>query len=70
MGDPTTTITVTDDGPYMVEGPVRIVDAEGDTWEVPGPKVWLCRCGGSANRPFCDGTHNDNRFESCDRAAS
>ncbi|MDX1577784.1 MAG: CDGSH iron-sulfur domain-containing protein [Gemmatimonadota bacterium] len=63
-----TTITVTDNGPYMVEGPARVIDAEGNAWEVPGPKVWLCRCGQSSNRPFCDGTHNDSGFEGCERA--
>jgi CDGSH-type Zn-finger protein len=28
-----------------------------------GDPVFLCRCGGSANKPFCDGTHKRNGFQ-------
>lgn len=64
------TITVNDNGPYMIEGPCRVTDAEGAVWDVAGPKVWLCRCGASTNKPFCDGAHKEAGFASCDRAGS
>jgi uncharacterized Fe-S cluster protein YjdI len=49
------------DGPLLISGGVRIVDAHG-TVLYEGEKAALCRCGGSANKPFCDGTHKANGF--------
>jgi uncharacterized Fe-S cluster protein YjdI len=49
------------DGPLLVTGGVRILDAEG-TLLYEGESAALCRCGGSANKPFCDGTHKKNGF--------
>jgi uncharacterized Fe-S cluster protein YjdI len=49
------------DGPLLVTGGVRIVDADG-TVLYEGERAALCRCGGSANKPFCDGTHKKNGF--------
>jgi CDGSH-type Zn-finger protein/uncharacterized Fe-S cluster protein YjdI len=43
------------DGPLTFRGPVTIAGADGA--EVKTAKVSLCRCGFSANKPFCDGTH-------------
>ena len=57
----TSHITVTEDGPYMVEGGVEVVNAEGQVVSAKG-KVFLCRCGGSQNKPFCDGTHAEKGF--------
>ena|SRR5438128_2594120 len=48
-------------GPLLVSGGVRILDAEG-TVLYEGEKAALCRCGGSGNKPFCDGTHEKNGF--------
>jgi uncharacterized Fe-S cluster protein YjdI len=48
-------------GPLLVSGGVRILDAEGNLL-FEGEKVALCRCGGSSNKPFCDGTHKTNGF--------
>lgn len=62
-------ITPTDDRPYMVEGDVRIVDPLGNQYDLGGEAaVFLCRCGGSATKPFCDGTHERVRFEAAGRA--
>ena len=66
---PAVEIKVRDNGPYKVTGPVRIVDAEGNAWEVDGSRpVALCRCGRSATKPFCDATHKTSGFASCERA--
>jgi uncharacterized Fe-S cluster protein YjdI len=48
-------------GPLLVSGGVRVVDAEGNLL-YEGERAALCRCGGSANKPFCDGTHKTNGF--------
>lgn len=61
------TITPTDNGPYRVAGPVQLLDAEGKVIRSEGGFA-LCRCGGSSNKPFCDGTHRANNFESEVRA--
>ncbi len=47
------------DGPYVIEGPVEVVDAEGRPFALPTnkAKLALCRCGESGSKPFCDGTH-------------
>jgi CDGSH-type Zn-finger protein len=44
-------------GPYKVEGDFEIVDAEGKVLEHQGTQAFLCRCGHSSKKPFCDGTH-------------
>lgn len=55
------TIKIRDNGPYVVEGEFRLVDAQGN--EVPIRKAALCRCGGSTTKPFCDGTHSKIGFQ-------
>ena len=54
-------ITVTNGGPYMVEEAIPIFDHDGNPIESTGV-YYMCRCGGSSNKPFCDGTHNKNNF--------
>jgi len=53
----TTTITAYRDGPFLVRGPVVVVDEDGDEIEIGRPVVPLCRCGRSRTKPLCDGTH-------------
>jgi CDGSH-type Zn-finger protein len=49
-------ITPSEDGPYLVSGPVNLTDVDGR--EIPhDDPMALCRCGQSGNKPFCDGTH-------------
>src|SRR5659263_69642 len=54
-------LTPQPDGPLLYENPLypdggKIFDSEGE--EIPsGEEAALCRCGGSRNKPFCDGTH-------------
>jgi 3-phenylpropionate/trans-cinnamate dioxygenase ferredoxin subunit len=68
------TITVRANGPYKVEGQVRIVDAEGNEFVVPeGDGIVLCRCGHSQTKPFCDKSHRRVGFhadDSCPRLVS
>lgn len=57
-----TIVEATPDGPLMVYGNIKVKDAAGD--ETVKYKVTaFCRCGGSANKPFCDGTHKKNGFK-------
>jgi len=49
-------------GPLFLRGRIRIEDADGNLIR-EDTRVALCRCGGSANKPFCDGTHRTNGFE-------
>ncbi|NLI00289.1 MAG: CDGSH iron-sulfur domain-containing protein [Chthonomonadales bacterium] len=50
-------IEVLKDGPYLVTGAVELLDADEQPIEVKTTKIALCRCGRSAEKPFCDGTH-------------
>lgn len=52
-------------GPFLVEGPVTVVDAQGNPFPInrDKPAIALCRCGHSANKPFCDGSHNRCGFQ-------
>jgi CDGSH-type Zn-finger protein len=65
-------ITVRKNGPYRVEAPegsVELVDAEGNKFDLTGkPAFSLCRCGGSINKPFCDGAHSKIGFQGAELA--
>ncbi len=57
------TITPYEDGPYLVRGPFKLTDSDGNPID-PGRKtIALCRCGRSKIKPFCDGTHKTTRFQ-------
>jgi CDGSH-type Zn-finger protein len=56
MSDDAVTITPLQDGPYEVSGEVSIVAPDGTVLRETA-KAYLCRCGHSANKPFCDSTH-------------
>ena len=57
-------------GPFVVEGPIELVDSDGNAFEIDPskPAIALCRCGESEKRPFCDGAHNRCDFESDEKA--
>jgi 3-phenylpropionate/trans-cinnamate dioxygenase ferredoxin subunit len=57
------TITITENGPYKLSGPAELLDHDGNQVKKPGQTVFLCRCGGSTNKPFCDGTHSKIGFQ-------
>lgn len=55
-------IKPTPDGPYLVKNLERLSNRNGPI--EAAPTLALCRCGGSGNKPFCDGTHAKIRFSS------
>jgi CDGSH-type Zn-finger protein/truncated hemoglobin YjbI len=61
------TIIITTDGPYRVQGPIEIRDTAGDTLRTDGIS-YLCRCGGSRHKPFCDTTHAAKCFDGTETA--
>jgi CDGSH-type Zn-finger protein len=65
-------ITVRKNGPFRVEAPegaVEVVDADGNKYDLTGKTAFsLCRCGGSVNKPFCDGTHSKIGFQGAEQA--
>jgi CDGSH-type Zn-finger protein len=62
------TITAIENGPYRVEGPAELRDQAGNPIPVERSTILLCRCGESASKPFCDGTHARIGFRSAPRA--
>lgn len=76
-------ITVGENGPYLVSGNVPLVRAEivvneagesvglRETQRIPAPyRYQLCRCGNSATKPFCDGTHEQVGFDGTETAGN
>jgi CDGSH-type Zn-finger protein/uncharacterized Fe-S cluster protein YjdI len=57
-------ITLTEDGPLVVDGSFVLRDGDDDPRQQDGAA--LCRCGASANKPFCDGSHDDAGFTTGD----
>jgi CDGSH-type Zn-finger protein len=56
-------ITPAENGPLIVENPPRLRGPDGSDIATP-PKFGLCRCGASAKKPFCDGSHAKVGFDS------
>lgn len=62
-GAPSTVeVTVRPNGPLVVRGLVHVIKESGE--EVDKDTCAFCRCGGTKNAPFCDGTHNRTGFKS------
>ncbi len=60
-----------DNGPYVIQGPVTVVDSQGNAFTLPATdkgNVALCRCGHSHNKPFCDGAHRESGFQATETA--
>ncbi len=68
----TVKIIVRKNGPFRVEAPegtIELVDADGNPYDLTGKTAFsLCRCGGSINKPFCDGTHSKIGFQAAEAA--
>ena len=57
-------ITAINNGPIRIEGEFTICDQTGAQFGLAGRTVIsLCRCGHSANKPFCDGSHKTTGFQ-------
>ena len=59
-------------GPFQVSGDLgslELTDKDGNRFDLSGqPKVYLCRCGASTKKPFCDGQHSKIGFEAAEAA--
>jgi nitrite reductase/ring-hydroxylating ferredoxin subunit len=64
MADKEFMIIPHNNGPYEVRGRVKIVTEGGRLLQSEETEAWLCRCGQSASKPFCDGTHSKVGFQS------
>lgn len=60
-----------ENGPYVVEGAVKLTDHLGNEFTIPPgkDKIALCRCGHSRGKPFCDGSHRTAGFQAAEVAA-
>lgn len=81
MATPMPSVRALPNGPYLVDGDVPLVGKAAVATEHGEPLAWqrgpeldhpttyvLCRCGGSSNKPFCDGTHARNGFDGTETA--
>jgi CDGSH-type Zn-finger protein len=67
------TIKVRENGSYRVDGDeteVRLIDWNGNEYKIDRRPFALCRCGGSTNKPFCDGTHSKIGFKAAEAAVA
>ncbi len=63
------TIKVRQNGPYLVDAEdVTLIDWNGNQYLVTKRPFALCRCGASANKPYCDGTHAKIGFQAAEAA--
>jgi len=51
------------DGPLEVKGTIQLLDANRAEFKLAEDPIYLCRCGQSANKPFCDGSHKRVAFK-------
>lgn len=54
---PQAEIEVIPDGPLRIKGNIILSDVKRDIFMTPADEIYLCRCGRSRNKPFCDGSH-------------
>jgi CDGSH-type Zn-finger protein len=60
-GDGPARLKTAKNGPIMCAGPITLTSADGSQ-SIAGARAALCRCGLSANKPYCDGTHGTEGF--------
>ena len=56
-------VKVTENGPIIIDTESEITVTSGGSTEVQKGPLFLCRCGKSANKPFCDSSHRKAKFE-------
>lgn len=65
-------LVATKNGPYLVTGDLSLLDlrdGDGNLYDFTGKsRIFLCRCGASTTKPFCDGRHSKIGFEAADSA--
>jgi CDGSH-type Zn-finger protein len=60
-----TKVTIKNNGSIQVDGEFDLCDQAGNKFDLSTKKtIWLCRCGSSKNKPFCDGSHKVSGFQS------
>ncbi|WP_263118574.1 CDGSH iron-sulfur domain-containing protein [Cellulomonas sp. RIT-PI-Y] len=69
MTDAPVVLVACPDGPILVRGEVEIRDADGAVVPRRRSTVALCRCGASAIKPFCDGSHKAIGFRTDDEGS-
>jgi uncharacterized Fe-S cluster protein YjdI len=62
ISEPQVKVETVLNGPLLVKGPITLKHHSGAT-EDHSSVTAFCRCGKSANKPFCDGSHSKNQFE-------
>lgn len=63
---PSATVTACPDGPLILRGDVEILRSDGTPVPRRRATVALCRCGASAIKPYCDGSHSEIGFTTAD----
>jgi CDGSH-type Zn-finger protein len=64
------TVKAVRNGPLQVKGTFRLLDPDGQEYDLQGQRILLlCRCGRSKNQPFCDSSHIQNGFATQDQPA-
>jgi len=64
MSESEIAITISKSGSYKVSGETTLLDHDGNPVATPeGRPFFLCRCGESANKPFCDGAHKSHDWD-------
>lgn len=62
----------TKNGPYLLTGDLSALDlrdGDGNLYDIAGKtRVFLCRCGASTTKPFCDGQHSKIGFAAAESA--
>lgn len=70
----TVEIVARPNGPYVVSGDLSVVelrDGTGKLYDLGGKaRVFLCRCGASTTKPFCDGQHTKIGFQAAEEAVA
>lgn len=57
------TVKMLPDGPLQVKGEVEVTDPQGNALPAKTGDIYLCRCGQSVNKPYCDGAHKRVGFK-------